>query len=244
MRIFVFGLLLCLGAALVAPAISAPEKKGEQWNIGNLAGRYTTGEGGIRGVGHLLKLSSNGRYSIEATTCISKEIEERGTAVVTEDKLHLTSSGKDSTKTVLLPIVWGPRRYLVDEDQMLRFCNDVNLGIEPRKEDWGHTYLRLDDWNKKVDGKPKLQALWGDRLLDKPIEGKIMEVKADGQIVIDRGSDHRVFEKMTLVVIDADGYPHEVVVQSVDKTQCLAKPEREFKAKVGWTVSSRMPAGK
>jgi hypothetical protein len=82
-----------------------------------------------------------------------------------------TRGGKDD---VLTPVEWGARQYLVRD--LLGFVNNVNAGIEPRTDEWGAAFLRVDDWKKKADGPPSLPPPWDKRLLSRPIEGKVVEV--------------------------------------------------------------------
>ena len=54
----------------------------------------------------------------------------------------------------LVPIRWGPRRYLVSADELSAFVEAVRQGDEPRSTTAGEFLLRRGDWNLRVTGEP------------------------------------------------------------------------------------------
>jgi hypothetical protein len=70
---------------------------------------------------------------------------------------------------------------------MLPFGNAVNLGLEPREEIFGRYYLRVAFSQTarqgmevpkldRADGLPELPRPWSDCLLERPLQGRVIEV--------------------------------------------------------------------
>lgn len=55
-----------------------------------------------------------------------------------------------------LPVRWGARRYLLDDDNFLKslFCEEVKRGEEPRTSVGGIVYLRTSEMSVPVAGFP------------------------------------------------------------------------------------------
>ncbi len=251
---FGFALLVAL-SSLPASSHRAVASNGRQPDITLPNASFTTGEGGIRGSGLLLKLHSDNTFSLECSTCTGADRTD-GSARVVDGQVQL---GVDIQKAYskLIPIEWGKRAYLVYQENMVDFCNDVNGGIEPRTDDWNPTaLLRLNDWKKPVSGLPAIPAQWAGMLLPAPVTGHVTSVKeisaaekaaankagqfiADHEMTIDLGTDNRVFVGMRLW-LSLKNQPVPMKVTSVEKDQCIARPEYESIAPdVGTSVSSR-----
>src|SRR6202011_2040227 len=90
------------------------------------------------------------------------------------DGLKRTGALADrSIPAVLWPVRWGPRLYLVGNNEMLDFCNRINQGAEPRSEARGLVLLRQKDWKRSAVGVPDLPGDWRHLLLLKPVRGRI-----------------------------------------------------------------------
>jgi hypothetical protein len=130
--------------------------------------------------------------------------DERGELKQSGSRLTLRPlKGTPSRRSELIYVPWDARAYLVEPDGLIAFCNAVNRGDEPRTYSGGLYYLREDDWDKKVKGRPKVPTEVKEYLLTKPIMARVLEVKSfrkDVQIkgqpcpmdgypaIIDRGS--------------------------------------------------------
>lgn len=72
-----------------------------------------------------------------------------------------------------LIVTWGPRVYLVRNDEVEKFVAAVNAGDEPRHESYGRFFLREGDALKPAPGWPDLPAAYRRNILAKPIEARI-----------------------------------------------------------------------
>jgi len=53
-----------------------------------------------------------------------------------------------------IPVRWGERLYLLQDDEGPDFRAAIERGLEPRKEPFGSFYLREDDWTRPAPGRP------------------------------------------------------------------------------------------
>jgi hypothetical protein len=140
----------------------------------------------------------------------------------------------------LIPVTWGPRRYLIPADRMIDFCNGVNSGAEPRKHVYGMFLLRDGDEQKSVTGLPTVPKKYRRYLLDKPITAEITAVgKQLGQV------DQDVKRKGTAVTVNAGEASGllpgmELLATSSnenhDMTVEITKVEKELSYGVVWQV--------
>src|SRR5258706_3078216 len=108
----------------------------------------------------------------------------------------------------LIPVKWGERLYLMPKEYLIEFCNAINLGLEPRKSvgtDWylGSSYLRNGDENKNVSGHPSLSSDLIDLLLEKPVEGEIINIEREGETkvaIINRGTEAGLKPGMRMIL--------------------------------------------
>jgi hypothetical protein len=162
----------------------------------------------------------------------------------------------DDKPEQLLPVRWGGRLYLMDEDDLRGFCNAVNAGFEPRggEDDpnyspllrgvhFGSFYLREGDEKKKVTGEPELPGGWRRFLLKEPVEGLVLSVGGgEGEAVVNVGARKGLRPGMLLFIV-SDGqdlppeFPDGMQVLSVEEE--TAKVRGLKRAKVGDKVSTR-----
>lgn len=95
--------------------------------------------------------------------------------------------------TKLLPVRWGERNYLLEERELVAFCNAINHGWEPRSELHGFFLLREGDEARATAGMPSLGERYAKLLLARPLEARVCHVERfevcvdeDGQEVITR----------------------------------------------------------
>jgi hypothetical protein len=121
-----------------------------------LAGNYYYGSGA--GVNSNLNLSEHGIFTLNNKDGTKISEENQGIYKVEDGFLILSPqkpiSFPDVTPTMLIPVKWGERLYLVPDERILGFCMDIKQGKEPRKEAQGLFYLRENDWEKPVIGVP------------------------------------------------------------------------------------------
>jgi hypothetical protein len=273
-------LLLAIILAICTPAIF-----GQNTPEGALAGEYITSHeyGGGK-----LTLKTNGTFEQKDGSDDGTFVTTTGNIHLTDDKLlfSITKSvikrGDDQEYDLFDPEVrqrvfgakepfqkefsmftvkWSDRIYLIDESDMKRFADAVNMGIEPRNalHSWrsegspwmGSFFLRSGDEKKKVVGPPPISQPWRDMLLERPVTGKVIRIDKTEKInewnteitaTINRGSNSGLKVGMKLVIADAEepsAWDGPEVI-SVDKRTAQVKMRlgRE-RIKVGSAVSSR-----
>lgn len=210
-----------------------------------VAGDYYFGDG--LGVNCTLKLTAAGKFSFQWRGCLGIYDENQGAFAVSNGVLKITPKksnvreGFRGTPTDFFPISWGSRLYLVPTNDIVKFCSDVNQGLEPRRGAWGLYYLRRDDRDKAVSGLPAVPELWANYLLDQPVKGTITGLIGKQEAWLDRGTEHGLLEGMILTA-RGDGrlMLSQVRVESVEKDRCRIKCRwRDDTLAVGQTVTSR-----
>lgn len=76
---------------------------------------------------------------------------------------------------ILVPVTWGNRHYLIPKDEMIEFCNTVNIGSE-REWEYGRFFLRRNDPNEVPIGFPAVPDEFKPYLLQTPIDATILSV--------------------------------------------------------------------
>ena len=186
---------------LLAPAGEAARRGDRPENtVAAIAGDYYFGDG--LGVNCSLKLGPDGRFSFGWRGCLGVYDQNAGAAKVEAGHLILkperpnVREGFRGTATDFIPVRWGGRLYLIPEGDGREFCNAVNQGTEPRDRVHGRYYLRRDDWEKKVKGRPDLPKAWEPLLLRGPLRGRVIEVQGGDRARVDLGSDGGVWKGM------------------------------------------------
>lgn len=86
---------------------------------------------------------------------------------------------KDEALTV---VEWSGRIYLIEEHGWQDFVNSINSGLLPHTNReaslyMGPFYRKLGDEDKKVAGLPDIPPEWRRMILDRPVEGKIIQIR-------------------------------------------------------------------
>jgi hypothetical protein len=89
------------------------------------------------------------------------------------------------------------RIYLILENQLARFCNEVNLGTEPRRTTDGTYFFRDLGDDGPAAATPELPPHVEKMILVKPAVGEVLSVE-DGQARINLGGRDRVWKDMVL----------------------------------------------
>ncbi len=160
------------------------------------AGEFYFGDG--LGVNCSLKLTKEGNASFQWHGCEGLYDKNQGTYTYENDQivLHLTApntrDGFQGTPTRFYPVQWGPRLYLIADEQMLGFCSRVAMGWIPDEDRHGFYYLRGKDNENPVRGEPSVPALF-QPVLKQPFTATITSMKKGGPILIDRGRRQGIF---------------------------------------------------
>ena len=147
------------------------------------AGSYFHGDGMGRNVS--LGLAPKAGFTFSWSGCMGVydrnlgRVEERDGQVLLDCTFPNSRRGFQGIASVLLPVTWGARQYLIDPSDMMGFINDVNGGEEPRPHINGNHFLRVGDEKKPVKGMPQLPARWRGALLAKPISARCTAVQVE-----------------------------------------------------------------
>jgi hypothetical protein len=204
-------------AMLLAAAGNAPATPRQALSSGpsplslpDLAGTYVETNGRY---GTVLTLYRSGRFrfSTSRDNLDVPEKRSRGTVRIEKGVLLLKSALPmrvdeewERLPTRLVPILWGKRRYLVRHGDrfILAFCNNINLGYEPRTSIIGVPYLRQGGEKIRVTGPPAMPGQWRDYLLQKPVTCRVTQVTGDIAGEVDVGAEGGLKPGMLLVSRD------------------------------------------
>lgn len=101
------------------------------------------------------------------------------------------------------PVRWGPRVYLIPDEDLDGFVNAVNYGFEPRYEERGLFWLRDGDHEKPVEGDPELPEKVRPLLLHDPVSARIVSVGVMRERRERLTADIEHVERLGQVLIDA-----------------------------------------
>jgi hypothetical protein len=144
------------------------------------AGRYYMGDG--LGVGVSLSLAGQAGFVFEWHGCMGVYDRNYGPVTVKDHTILLSCTfpneerGFKGIATELIPISWGSRKYVIPPNDLVKFCNSVNSGDEPRNDIHGFHLLRQGDEKKPVQGWPAVPAEFEHYLLKKSIDTEIVAV--------------------------------------------------------------------
>lgn len=143
------------------------------------AGEYYKGDG--LGENCRLSISPKQGYVFEWYGCLGLYDRNYGSVSVQGHELHLQYTLSSERRRglglapTLVPVSWGNRHYLVPNDEIIEFCNAVNIGSE-RNWQSGRFFLRRGDPTETLTGFPNVPEEFKPYLLQKPIDTKILSV--------------------------------------------------------------------
>ena len=227
------------------------------------AGDYSAGDG--LGVNTSIILAPKSGYVFEWYGCLGLYDRNYGAVTWADDgrlRLSFTFENKregfEGIAPELIPISWGPRRYLIPTDDIVKFCNSVNEGEEPRNHAGGFYLLRLGDEKKAVTGLPKVPEEYQSYLLAKPIEATIIAIGPyttrpstvkwkfkDTPVTLNVGTRQGLRMGMELFVTSPQNIIESVQVTKAEETHSegimTQTGEEEPGPKVGWRLSTQSP---
>ena len=201
-----------------------------------------------------LSLSDRGKFKYQWLGRHGILFENDGGARIQNGVLHLTprkynmfnkSVALAGTMTDLYPVRWDARIYLIPTNYMVDFCSIVNLGLEPRLglyANYYHYYLRRNDWEKPVTGKPVVPEPWAKYVLSQPVRGKITQLLDKQEAWFDMGAEAGLLEGMILVAQENGKFRcfAQVRIEAVEKDRCRIKSVwKDLELQAGQAVSSR-----
>jgi hypothetical protein len=254
------GLALMTGICLVPQIEKSPESTSSpnpKALLATLAGEYFLGTGFVI---QSLMVSPDGRFEFAWAADDGGYYREKGTAEMRDGSLILHLRTPETNRghgpfppPKHLPVRWGKRLYLIADTDVLRFCNAVNLGLEPRDSWWGRFYLRVAMTEKVKNGVeepsletaaglPSLPQQWTPFLLKRPLRGQVIDVLNNGRAIVDLGSQEGVRVGMELLIEDGPACDL-ATVKRVEAHQCTVDVKRlDFGAlRKGQEISSKIP---
>lgn len=164
------------------------------------AGRYYKGDG--LGTNESLLLSPAGEFSFESHGCTSFPPREQGKFREEKGLFHFegAESGEMSGRRLRL-VRWGERAYMIPDERLIAFANDVNQGWEPRYRAHGSHFMRQGgDAIPPASGRPRVPKAVEPYLLDRVVDSVIVSVGASVEL---SSSSHREGERETSIEVDA-----------------------------------------
>jgi hypothetical protein len=192
---------------------------------------------------------------------------DMGTVEVKGDRIALVSEapgkawGLMPVEYVVVP--WGEQVYLVEPDLLLRFCNYVNSGRLGQGSPCCLFPLRVQDFDKRPTGLPRVPEEYKEYLLQKPITGSIVATHGEKgdvailgkellwsgfSVTVDVGKKDGVRTGMQFYVAeDADKdvwssfYVISVIERQAELLECPFKDGGKSQAKMGLRLTTRSP---
>lgn len=143
------------------------------------AGEYYKGDGLSENC--YLSISPKQGYVFEWYGCLGLYDRNYGSVSAQGHELHLQYTLSSQRRPglglapILVPVSWGNRHYLVPNDEIIEFCNAVNIGSE-RNWESGRFFLRRGDPTETPTSFPNVPEEFKPYLLQKPIDAKILSV--------------------------------------------------------------------
>lgn len=206
-----------------------------------------------------LYLAPGSGFVFEWRGCLGVYDRNFGAVTTTNGVIHLSfvftnrQEGFRGIEPAFFVVRWGDRRYLIPTNDVVEFCNSVNLGWESRDSVRGFHLLRNGDEKIKVDGFPDLPAGYERYLLKEPILAKIIAVEPhsfrpsvvewkfkDTPVVLDVGMKQGLLPGMKLL---ATGERWEsLVITKAEENRShgvITQTEGEPGPEPGWVFSTR-----
>jgi hypothetical protein len=206
-----------------APSQPAP-KMGFDANL--LPGRYYFGDG--LGVNCLLTLDADHRFKFSWHGCLGEYDKNSGSWEIENDLVVMKPEQPNKREGFVgmnvrfVPVKWGERIYLVDENETPGFCAATAKRSDLRLDDiHGMDYVKWDGENlPPLKGNPILPERYREFYEKGPVVAKVTKIEPDGSVILNKGSAGKVKEGMLLCVNAFDN--SEIKVTSVRKDTATA----------------------
>lgn len=234
---FTLAILAGLAGIVLGAVVHAQEVRQD---VASLAGQYFEGDG--LGVNWSLTLTSKGSFSFTWHGCLGLYDESEGNFAVEGGALVLRPAKPTKTSrlpTRWLPIVWGERMYLLEENQIPLFTQYVNFGWEPRTQQYGLFMIRQTDWEKNATGSPRLPAQWAGFILDRPVDSLVTRLLPGRRAEIGAGINARLRPGMLLTAVQGNDW-FDVKVVSVEQDRSTVEAKKGHVLTVGQRVTSKL----
>ncbi len=222
------------------------------------AGEYYHGDG--LGVNVSLLIAPKAGYLFEWKGCLGLYDRNYGDVTVNDGTIHLSFSfpnkqeGFQGIAESFIPVSWDQRKYLIPEQEMIRFCNSINSGYEPRNYIHGRHLLKVGDEEKPVSGKPDVPEKYNKYLLKQPITAEIISVGKtamrlgcadikfyDTFVTLNIGTKSGLLPGMELYVIEPKHLVESVIIDNVDSNQStgtITQTDSKDSPETDWKLST------
>ncbi len=248
---FVSGTLITMalvGSSLIVrhfapnPVCTAPRLSHLQMNTysdAQLVGRYHFGQ--MKRSSHTLELWNGKKFIYTSRGCKGIYAMVTGSWEQQSDALVLTPENvigiaKPELNLRFIPVSWGKRFYLVDENEMPAFC-DAAYQKELSVYKYPHSqldYVRYEGNELPgVQGKPKVPTRYEDFLGCGKITARVTTVSKHGDVFLMETTTPRMKPGMRLSSNDSGNTP-DLIVISTDKGNVQARLLPSLKEKTSW----------
>ncbi|MFH2032181.1 MAG: hypothetical protein ABIJ40_16420 [Bacteroidota bacterium] len=138
-------------------------------------------------------------------------------------------------------VEWGKRKYLIETNKIIPFCNSINQGWEPRKSSFGRPYLLRNGDNKiSVSNKPNIPKKYINYLLDNELYALVKEYYDSSRVILETEDKDRILEGIEL--FNKQPY-YSCIISYIDSFQITAEVDTNFKnnVSIGDTLSTKLP---
>jgi hypothetical protein len=155
-----------------------------------------------------------------------------------------------------VPVKWDEQHWLIPSDQIALFAYAVNSGSVEEIETF---FVKIEDYNKSNKGLPDLPKEYKKYLNVKPIRAKVSAVNSKDsdypqltELTLNVGKTEGVIAGMKFYLIGVKSRFASIEITEVQEHTSIARVgtigtsgenNEEFKFKVGWRFSSKMPEG-
>ncbi|MFN8398468.1 MAG: hypothetical protein U0X74_00525 [Anaerolineales bacterium] len=152
---FTLFLLLLLLSVSCSPTKSMPKPISDDDIFKEFTGEYPLADG-LGLITTDLSIKSDKTFHFEVFTDSGGHGEQNGSTEMNNGKIQLLVSSErlPLVPSVLIPVKWGEREYLIDGEKIEDFCLSVKNGNEPRTKVYGNFHLKDGDWEVSVTGQP------------------------------------------------------------------------------------------
>lgn len=156
----------------------------------------------------------------------------------------------------LVPVKWDEQHWLIPSNQLVLFAYAVNSGSVEEIETF---FVKIEDYNKSNKGLPNLPKEYKKYLNVKPIQAKVSAVSPNDsgypqltELKLNVGKAEGVIAGMKFYLIGVKDTFASIEVTEVQERTSIARVgmigtsgenNEEYKFKVGWRFSSKMPEG-
>ncbi len=208
-----------------APAAARVSKAKLLFDESELAGKYYFGDG--LGVNCSLELRINHRFDFHWHGCEGEYDRNQGTWALDGDVMVLKPErpnrceGFRGMSVRLVPVQWGRRYLLIDENEMCGFWTSAAWKAPPTEEHV-HDYIKVAAGGAApVRARPLIPERYREFYQRGAIEAKVVRINSDGTVTLNKGSRNRLKPGLLMAIVEYEPINLEVV--TVSEREAVAK---------------------